>query len=217
MLNDMELLEAWRGGDRKAGDALFLRYFDSIERFFRNKVPEAMKDLVQQTFTACVEGRDRIRSTSSFRSYLFAVAYNQLRKHLRTKYRSGHEIDVESQSLHDLAPGPRTLVGERREERLLLEAVRLIPLEHQVLFELRYWEEMKTREIAEILDIPDSTLRTRLRRALQLLREAVQGLAGSAGELESTLDNLDNWAERCRVQVEAAAEAALDPDDGPDE
>ena len=209
MSTDLKLLESWRGGDIKAGDQLFELYFEQIARFFQNKLPEAWPDLVQQTFMACVEGRERIRSTSSFRSYLFGIAHNQLRKFLRNRYRQGREIDFEEASMHDLEPGPLQMVMERREERLLLQALRDIPVDHQVLLELRYWEDMTSREISEVLGIKHSTLRTRIQRARELLRQALERHAASVAILASTMDNIEAWVLRCRSQLMADAESLL--------
>jgi DNA-directed RNA polymerase specialized sigma24 family protein len=78
---DLELLAAWRGGDRDAGGELFDRHFVSIRRFFRSKVGDDYEELVQRTFTRCVEGQQRFRGEGKFRSYLFAIAANVLREH----------------------------------------------------------------------------------------------------------------------------------------
>lgn len=45
---DVELLEAWRGGDRRAGEQLFERHFDAVSRFFRNKLEFGVDDLIQR-------------------------------------------------------------------------------------------------------------------------------------------------------------------------
>ncbi|MFO0633263.1 MAG: sigma-70 family RNA polymerase sigma factor [Nannocystaceae bacterium] len=85
---DLELLEAWRGGDAKAGNALFDRYFDAVFRFFRNKVADHADDLVQQTFLALVQARDRFRGDSSFRTYLFTAARSKLFNYLEATRRA---------------------------------------------------------------------------------------------------------------------------------
>ena len=194
--SDRELLEAWRQGDKAAGDQLFERYYDKVLKFFRNKVSTEVKDLVQQTFAACVEGRDRLefKEDTSFRSYLFGVAHNLLRSHLRRRYRNDREVEFDKVSIQDLAPGPSSIIVKHREERLLLEALRRLPLEHQVMLELRFWEDMKTREIASVLEVPHATARTRLRRALQLLEQKLEELADSTALLASTRENLEKWA-----------------------
>jgi RNA polymerase sigma-70 factor (ECF subfamily) len=200
MTSDEELIQAWRSGRQEAGEALFERYYDGVYRFFCNKLSQDIRDLVQQTFTACVEGRDRLRAGSSFRSYLFAVAHNVLRMHLRARYRA-ELVDLDSVTAYELAPGPSSILVRSREERLLLQALRSISLEQQMLLELRYWEQLTSPEIAEVLGVPDNTVRSRLHRAHASLKDALERLAESPEELASTLDNLDEWARRCRAQL----------------
>ena len=84
---------------------------------------------------------------------------------------------------------------------LLLQALRQIPLESQLLVELYFWEELTAREVAEILAVPEGTVRTRLRRARQLLEQALGRLAESPGLLASTLADLDGWALRVREEL----------------
>ncbi|HWN66819.1 MAG TPA: sigma-70 family RNA polymerase sigma factor [Haliangium sp.] len=200
MQSDEQLIEAWRSGQTEAGEVLFERYYDGVYRFFCNKLGQDIRDLVQQTFVACVEGRDRLREGASFRSYLFAVAHNVLRLHLRARYRP-ELLDLDTVTAHELAPGPSSILMRSREERLLLHALRSIPLEQQMLLELRYWEQLSSPEIAEVLGVPDNTVRSRLHRAHASLKAAMERLADSPDELASTLDNLDEWARRCRAQL----------------
>jgi RNA polymerase sigma-70 factor (ECF subfamily) len=196
--DDAELLERWRQGDRGAGRALFERYYPPVLRFFRNKVDGDAADLVQETFRACVERRDNIRSGLSLRAYLFGIAHNLLRGYLRTKYLVGRPEDLERVALAALTPGPSSLLVKKEEERLLLEALRSVPVDDQVILELRFWESLKTREIAEILEVPHPTVRSRLRRAQDRLAAELARLA--AGPLlESTLTGLEQWAARCKV------------------
>lgn len=199
--DDATLLERWRQGDADAGEELFERYYDIVERFFLNKVTGDVQDLVQETFTACVEARDRVKDRARFRSYLFSIAYNVLRAHLRNRYRDGQQLDVDELSVQQVAPGPGTQLGDRREQRLLLEALRNIPIAYQVILELHYWEQMTTEDMAEILNLPVGTVRSRLLRARELLAQAMSRLAGSAEELQSTVTRIDDWAERCRLAM----------------
>ncbi|MCH9680683.1 MAG: sigma-70 family RNA polymerase sigma factor [Deltaproteobacteria bacterium] len=195
---DLELLEAWRGGDRQAGEQLFERHFDAVARFFRNKVNRGIDDLIQRTFLACVEGKDRFRGEASFRTFLFAVAHNVLGKHYRTQRRHGGRIDFGVTSVHDLAPSPSVVVARHHEHRVLLQALRRIPIDHQIVLELYYWEKLTASEVAGVLDIPEGTARTRIRRAKQLLEEQMRKLVEDRNQLESTLVNLDAWAASLR-------------------
>jgi RNA polymerase sigma-70 factor (ECF subfamily) len=183
-------------GDERAGATLFRRYYPAIARFFRNKAPEAVQDdLIQATFLACVDGRERLRAESGLRSYLFSVAYKQLCTHYRQRHREGTPLDTSEISAAELAPGPSTMIARRQEHRLLAEALRRIPLDHQVVLELCYWEGQTAAQIAELFDIPVGTAKTRIRRARQLLTDELQQLA----ETKVVLDgDLEGWAAELR-------------------
>jgi RNA polymerase sigma-70 factor (ECF subfamily) len=197
---DVELLEAWRAGDVQAGAKLYDRHADVVARFFDNKVCVGASDLVQQTFLLLVESRDRIREGLTFRAFVLGIARNVLRDHAR-KLARGREVDPEVDAMIDLAPGPTTVIGSSREQRLLLAALRRLPLEHQVGLELFYWEDMDAGEIAQIMGISHSAMRSRLVKARALLREAMERLAESPEQLASTVDDLARWASQIRVQL----------------
>ncbi len=196
---DIELLEAWRSGDRQAGGLLFDRYFVALHRFFRNKVGDDFEELVQRTLSRCVESQQRFRGDAGFRSFLFGIAYNVLREHTRERQRDRGRRVADDASVADLQlPGPTTAVGLRREQRLLLEGLRRLPLSEQVLLELFYWEQASSAEIGLILQVPQPTVRSRLRLARQRLHGHLDELAKSPAELGSTTANLDRWAAELR-------------------
>ena len=199
MDSDEAKFAAWRAGDARAGAELFERHYAGIARFFRNKVDSDAPDLIQKTFLGCLESRERVRGESSFRTYLFAVAHNVLYKHLRGRARA--PIDFGVTSIHDLRPTATALLARRAEEQALLQALRRIPLEHQVTLELYFWDSFTAGEIAEVQGIPEGTVRTRLRRAKLLLVEALAHVAGSPAVLHDTASNLDAWASSVRAQI----------------
>jgi RNA polymerase sigma factor (sigma-70 family) len=196
--SDPELLAAWREGDARAGEVLFGRYFEPVCRFFANKLQEDRDDLIQETFEACVRGRDRLRADTSFRSYLFSVAFNVLKVYFRRKRNADLVDELGTSSLHDLSPGPSTLVSAVEQEQLLLEALRRIPLDLQVVLEMRYWEDMSSVEIGAALGIPAATARSRLHRGREMLERAVAQLPASPATRSSTLTELDAWVARIR-------------------
>jgi RNA polymerase sigma-70 factor (ECF subfamily) len=188
---DLALLERWRAGDARAGNELFERHFESVYRFFANKARADAADLVQRTFLGCVEARDRFRAASSFRTFLFAIARYELLGYWR---RRAPAADETASSMSEVAPSPSAALIERHEHRILLEALRGIPLELQIAIELHYWEQLATPEIAEILEIPVGTAKSRLRRARESLLAKIAELETDADRLSTTLANLDAWA-----------------------
>lgn len=210
---DAELLSSWQAGDLGAGDALFGRYFVRVYRFFRNKLrdEEVVEELMQRTFVGCVEGRDRLREQTSFRSYLFGTAHNILRAYFREKRREHERIDFGVASAVDLGGGPVTQLLAGEEQRLLLEALRRIPLDDQVVLELYYFESMSASEIGAVLGLPEGTVRGRIRAAKQRMSDGLARLASSPQLLQSTLHNLEDWARGLRDQIQPPA----GPRDGP--
>lgn len=81
---------------------------------------------------------------------------------------------------------------------------------NKVVPELFYWEGMTSAAIAEVLDTPHGTIRTRLRRARALLEDALAGLHADPGLLQRTLSDLDGWASQIR-QAHASPVATGSP------
>lgn len=206
---DAELLAAWRSGDRRAGEQLFDRHFKALTRFFRNKVghgasgaADGMDDLIQQTVLGLLEGKHEFRGEGSFRSFVFGVAYNVLRNHYRRARRDADRLDFGVTSIFDLGQGPSEALVAQHEQQLLLQGLRKIPVEHQVLLELYFWEPLTAAEIGTVLGVPEGTVRTRIRRAKQLLEAELARLTANPRLLESTLSNLEDWAKAVRGGAE---------------
>lgn len=201
MPDDHALLTAWLGGDERSGRLLVERHYEAVARFFATKDRDHAPDMIQQTLVKLVESRARIPADCSVRAYVLGIARHVLYDHYRAAYRDGATTDFGERSIADLQPTPTSVLARERETRLLLEALRRIPLESQVLLELYYWESLPAREVAEILQVPEGTVRTRLRRARQLLEKAITELADSREVLTSTLGDLDAWALRVRDEL----------------
>ncbi|MCB9755407.1 MAG: sigma-70 family RNA polymerase sigma factor [Myxococcales bacterium] len=196
---DVALLRAWRAGDPRAGSALLQRYFDSLYRFFAAKVEDEVDDLIQRTFLALVRHRDAIRDESSFRAYMFSVARREFYHHLRTHQRRRAPLDFGTVSLADLGTSPSGVVARRKDEALLVDALRRLPLDLQIALELHYWEDLSTAELAAALEIPHGTAKSTLRRARAQLRRALEEESSASPELARSLEDLDAWARAVRA------------------
>lgn len=197
--DDRHLVLAWKAGDRAAGTTLIRRHLPSLHRFFANKVdaPSDVEELVQRTFTACAEGIERFRSEATFRTWMFAIARNVLGLWIRARHQRP-EVDLDGMSLVDLGAGPSTALAAVREQKLLLQALRRIPLESQTLLELYYWESLSAAKLGEVFGVPEGTIRGRLRAAKLDLRAALDTLAKAGEDIESTAAKLEDWARSLR-------------------
>ena len=190
--DDITLLTRWRTGDNEAGQVLFERHFDAIYGFFETKCAADADELTQSTFLACMRARDQFRAESSFRTYLFTIARNELYRILRTRQRKDAKLDFELSSIAELVSTPGTRMARNQEHRHLLTALQHLPVEPQTLLELHYWEALEIGQLAEGFDAPTATIRTRLHRARKALRDKMEGSAPQ--EVLQTLESMDMWA-----------------------
>ncbi|MEM6296502.1 MAG: sigma-70 family RNA polymerase sigma factor [Myxococcota bacterium] len=198
MRPDVELLQAWGDGDGQAGNELFRRHFECLFRFFSTKLDGPCDDLVQETFEACLKGRDRFEGRATFKTYMLRVARNRLYEHYRRKHRtfSAHE-----HSVVDAGATPSTMLTKHERGARLLAALRRLPLEFQLTLELFYWEGLKTEAIAEVLEVSPHTARSRLARARSKLRDLLVVVQAMPENELATLEreaDFDGWARGLR-------------------
>jgi RNA polymerase sigma-70 factor (ECF subfamily) len=190
--DDDALLQAWGEGDKSAAAELIERHSDELYRFFRGKVEvDEAEDLMQQTLLACLEQRAKREKIHSFRSFMFAVARRRLIDRLRR--RGGASIDPTQVTIAALTQSPASKLARRQQERWVLEALRRIPIDSQIVLELYYWESLPGPELAAVLDIPEGTARGRIRKAKKLLGEELAQIADNPADLEETLTQLADW------------------------
>lgn len=200
--HDAQLLYRWSVGDNNAGRVLYDRHYRVVQRFFRSKVPEASEDLSQKTWMAVHRSGHNMRKKGSFRAFLLGIARNQLLHHFRSNGRDRLVFNGEEHCCEDLRTGPFGRVAKCERYKHLVKALRRIPLDHQILIELYYWERMNSREISEVLGIPPSTIRQRKKRAMKELRDALQTLLNDDQRVETTMMGLNTWAEEIKRTIE---------------
>ncbi len=198
--SDAELLSSWKNGVREAGQALVERHYRTVFVFFHARLdPDASADLTQLTFATLCENVDNYRGASSFRAYLLGVARWKLVAHFRRVRNRREEPEAaEGDFVPPASNRSLTSVWAARErESQLVEALRMLTLDDQLLLELKEYEGFTAREIAEVLAVPPGTVATRLRRARKLLREHVEQL-GKAGLAELTSTTLQEHLREVR-------------------
>jgi len=192
--DDLTVLQRWRDGDQRAGQELFTRHFAEIYRFFEHKLPGEADDLTQQTFLACVKSRDQFRGQSTFRTYLFTIARNELYMRLR-KIPKFEQVDLEVSALDELVSSPSKQFGKDQELAKIRGALQKLPVEQQVLLEFHYWHDLDAAALAEMFETNPGAIRVRLLRARRALRDrlgASADLAASNDPLSSSLSESDS-------------------------
>src|SRR5580658_7246151 len=182
-----DAIDRMRRGDPDAFAAMISRYQHRLYRYLLRLVrePAAADDLFQQTWLRVMERIGRYDARRNFESWLFSVAHNLAVDFWRSK--RGDSLDSAADSHHDNghtdppgerlpATGPDALEQLLDFERgaMLAACVNDLPAIHREVLTLRFEEDMKLEEIAEVAGIPLSTVKSRLRRALEGLREALE-------------------------------------------
>ena len=171
--DERELVAAWLAGDRQAGNALVQRYARRITRFYQAKVHDTdrVEQLLSEFYEQLVKAPKQIHTT--VRAYVFGVARFTLIRHFRTRNRNRE--DPTDATLVELDVAAETPFGanQRVETRLLLRAMRRIRLEHAMALEMHEFEGMSGREIADVLGVPEGTVRSYLRKGLVELHRAL--------------------------------------------
>jgi RNA polymerase sigma-70 factor (ECF subfamily) len=203
-VDDGTLLDAWRGGDRKAGGELLQRHVRTLHRFFATKVNNQteVEDLVQRTFIGALEGADRFRGDATVKTWLLAIARNVYRQWAWERSRKQQrEAGLGDDSVADLGVGVSTAFEQKRGQKLLVMSLQRIPIDSQIILELYFWERLKAREIAAVFEIPEGTVRGRLRKAKALLEAEIDNLSRTGEERESVMQGLETWAAEIAGQV----------------
>jgi RNA polymerase sigma-70 factor (ECF subfamily) len=140
--------------------------------------PAVAEDLFQQTWVRVIEKISSYDARRQFDSWLFAIARNLAIDHLRRK--RGVSLDDQDDGGDALvdrmaASGPDPLQEVLSSERgaILAAALVELPVIHREVLALRFEEEMKLEQIAEVADIPLSTVKSRLHRGIEALRNRV--------------------------------------------
>lgn len=204
--DDRALYERWTEGDRHCGEKLVQRSLASVARFFGNKVAriDDRSDLVARTFEIVARKLGDFRGESSFRAYVLGIARNVLRDYLKAMRRQPLATPLEESSLVELTRSPSVRLAEAEERRLLLVALRSIPLHAQIVLELSLFEELGRAEIAQVLGVSPGTVASRIRRGRAELERRLQALARGETELQTTLDSLTAWRIRIRDALDEA-------------
>ena len=162
------------------------RLFNTVVRLLDNA--EDAQDVVQESFISAYQSLGTFKGDSLLFTWLYRIAMNAA---ISLKRKKKATISLDTGSKHDLvidpvdqstSSEPGASLEREEEESRLQAALNRLSLEHRSVIVLKEIEEMKYEEIAEVLDVPIGTIRSRLHRARTELRELLEkGDEGQGG------------------------------------
>ena len=184
--SDESLMLRYRDGDVRAFELLVTRHrkpvFNFILRFVRDTAQA--EDVTQETFLRLIKGADAYERQAKFTTWLYTIARNLcVDAARRGKHRKAASLDApvgddDGASLLDLVPDGGAAVDRQAQSRELAvrlrQAIEALPDEQREIFLLREVADLQFNEIAAVVGCPENTVKSRMRYALEKLREALE-------------------------------------------
>jgi RNA polymerase sigma-70 factor (family 1) len=168
--NEAQLVKSLSKGNLLAFNTLFREYSGRLYRFAYGylKSEAESEELVQEVFTKIWEKRAELKKELSFKSYLFTIAFNIIRKHFRTrKYISEY---FKSRIWDDLDTETSQKITYDSLYQYITELVNQLPERRKEIFIKSRFEGLNIKEIAEELEISHKTVENQLTDALKFIR-----------------------------------------------
>lgn len=143
------------------------------------------EDLVQEAFTRLFLKRDQFRSGARFGSYLWRITINLCHDELRRQQSARrHLIETDDpdgmNSVLDFTSNPGTETEKEEEAAAVREALTTLPAQVRIIVVMRHFEDLKFREIAQALNLPEGTVKTRMIQGLSLLAKQLRPINGGS-------------------------------------
>ena len=184
-LTDQALVERVQQGDKKAFNLLVSRYQNKVAGLLaryvsRNDIP----DVVQESFIKAYRSIESFRGESAFYTWLYRIAVNTAKNYLTAQGRRPPNEDIlgEDAENYDVGTHLRDVDTPENEmlsselERIVFSTIHSLPEDLKTAITLRELEGLSYEEIAEIMDCPVGTVRSRIFRAREIIENKIQPL-----------------------------------------
>jgi len=173
--DERELLARVSAGDLQAFERLYRMYQPRLARFLISMLQrqQLVEEVLDDTMMVVWQTAGSFRGSSKPSTWIFAIAY---RKALKAKVRWPDPVEEdEFDTRVSEEPGPDDQLHHQRLHNALREAMETLTAEHRAVVDLTYFHGMGYREIAEIVECPVDTVKTRMFHARRRLRQAMPG------------------------------------------
>ncbi len=176
VVDERTLVERLAAGEPAAVGEMYDAHHRAVHAFAWRLVgdPELAEDLVHDVFVALPKAARRFRGDSSLRTFLISIAINHARHHIRAASRRRAAMERLGREPDEVGRTPEGDARQAELARALTLAMDELSVDHRITFVLAEVEDRSSKEVAEILGIPDATVRTRLHHAKKRLRESLE-------------------------------------------
>jgi len=176
-LSDESLMERVQKGETQLLELLIKRYEKPLFAYAFRVMQQrpAAEDAFQETFLRIFRKRDSYRAGAAFRPWLYTICLNTCRDALRARGRRPEsELDKTVLVVADAQPGPETLSAQTILGERIKAAMEALPDKQREVFLLSYYQQLQYPEVAEILEIPVGTVKSRMFHASRFLAEKLK-------------------------------------------
>ncbi|MBS4051709.1 RNA polymerase sigma factor RpoE [Methylomonas rivi] len=185
---DQDLVRRVQQGDKAAFDLLVIKYQHRIVHLVNRYVkdPSEAQDVAQDSFIKAYKALGDFRGDSAFYTWLYRIAINTAKNYLLSRSRRHSDYEVDMQDAEQIENAPQLKDIETPEHQLMNDqiiaviksAIEKLPEEMRIAITLREFEGMSYEEIAEAMDCPIGTVRSRIFRAREAIDEKLNPLLG---------------------------------------
>jgi len=157
-------------GDREAFETLYRGYFPRLTRFLERVMrrPHAVEEVLNDTMLVVWRKAATFNAQSKVSTWIFSIAY---RKALKAVKRFDDPVESDDQVFESTMPGPEGVLMQKQRGALLLKQIGRMSAEHRAVIELTYYHGCAYKEIAQIMECPVDTVKTRMFHARRRLRQ----------------------------------------------
>ncbi len=178
-----QLIVAARRGDQEAFRHIFERWARPVVSFVYDMVGDRAlaEDLTQETFVRAYKYLDALRDESKFSTWLFSIAKNVAREHLRSAHSRSRKVDLDDETvleLHDERPTPASALLDKELNGVVCHALGALDEDKRLVFTLKIFQQRSYEEIAEITGFSLPKVKTDLHRARAEMRRRMSPYLG---------------------------------------
>lgn len=175
------LLRQMAKGDMTAFEAFYRQVERPLFRFIASRLndPFQCADILHEVFLDVWAGAGRFEGRSSVKSWVFGIAFRKVIDHFRKQGRLTTDEDLPEQE--DDSPDALTCIAATQEAAHVRACLEDLKPDHRTAIELTFFEDMGYREIAEALEVPEGTVKTRVFHAKKLLMHCLEGRLRARG------------------------------------